>query len=252
MFEWATVEIRICSGKLIEKSLSLTWLRFFEVLTAASFDWWGGWHSLYLCVSVLLIHHWKKAINSNLIKYWVKFHRSHCNMRVHSCICKPQILVLSYLNTIAVNTVKKSKMLITEAFSCFSLWAYFENVISQLSSWSTEVLPLFDAYSMYSNNGPKSNDFPLPRMNALIYCKELPFSAWSMICRSAFFRLLALSISCSLDLKGLDWSVSLSSGEMGPAGTSWALASSLRALTKESSFSFNMAHWDTRTNQNSL
>lgn len=84
-----------------------------------------------------------------------------------------------------------------------------------------------------------------------IHSEELPFSAWSMICRSAFFRLLALSISCSLDLKGLDWSELLSSGEIDPDGTSWALASSLRALTRESSFSFNMAHWERHTKHKS-
>lgn len=100
-----------------------------------------------------------------------------------------------------------------------------------------------DAYSTQSNPGLKSNYAALKK-NALTHNEDWPFSAWSMICRSAFFRLLALSISCSLDLKGLDWSLSLLSGEMDPAGTSWALASSLRALTNESSFSFSMAHWE--------
>ena len=94
-----------------------------------------------------------------------------------------------------------------------------------------------------------------------------PFSACSMICRRAFFRLLALSMSCSRLLKGRgtagpspgespDEELAPSSpserGDTEPMGTSWASASSLRAFTRESSFSFSMAHWRGQEGETSL
>lgn len=52
----------------------------------------------------------ERAINSNLIKYWVKCPRSHYNILcTFLYIFKPQILVLPYLNAITVNTVESKR-----------------------------------------------------------------------------------------------------------------------------------------------
>lgn len=108
----------------------------------------------------------------------------------------------------------------------------------------------------------------------------IPFSVCSMICLMAFFRLLALSISCSLGLKmaaaaeeeeevfvrgeqdvwgGWWWwrggggsttpSTSSCSSAMVGGGAWWGMVeawdSSFRVFSNESSFSFSTPHWQT-------
>ncbi len=145
-------------------------------------------------------------------------------------------------------------MFFIKAFSCFSLgmfWTCFFLNIIYLNEYSSFTLQYSTIYKWYvclefilcNLLLAQTRSFPL------IYGEEWPFSAWSMICRMAFFRLLALSISCSLVSEG-SWTDQCRSlvGEMDPDGTSWPLASSLRALTKESSFSFTW-HTERETHQ---